>query len=290
MLRTIKYILNHPLTKQTPVRALLGFFKWQFFSRIYKKPVVYNFTANSKLYVWNGLAGATGNIYSGLHEFEDMSFLLHFLRDGDLFVDVGANIGSYTILASAEIGAKTIAFEPVKSTYINLINNISLNQISDKVEPLNIGVSNKKGSLKFTKSFDTGNHVANPDESEFESIEVDSLDSILANKNPSLLKIDVEGFETEVLNGATDILQLESLKAIIIELNGSGNRYGYNDNDTHLKLLENGFKVMKYLPFERKLTDALPSNEHNTLYVRDPKFVAERIRNGKLINIKNKVF
>jgi hypothetical protein len=85
-------------------------------------------------------------------------------------------------------------------------------------------------------------------------------------------------------------LQSVSLKAIIVELNGSGNRYGYSDNDIHLKLIENGFKVMKYLPFERILIDSLPDNEHNTLYVRDPKFVAERVKSGKVINIKNIAF
>ena len=59
------------------------------------------------------MTGATGNIYTGLHEFEDMMFLLHLLRPGDIFVDAGANIGSYTVLASAVVGAKSISFEPV---------------------------------------------------------------------------------------------------------------------------------------------------------------------------------
>lgn len=46
------------------------------------------------------MTGATGNWYCGLQEYEDMSFVLHALRPGDLFVDVGANIGSYSILAA----------------------------------------------------------------------------------------------------------------------------------------------------------------------------------------------
>jgi len=43
----------------------------------------------------------------------DMGFLLHFLRKDDLFLDVGANIGSYTVLAGGAVGAKSISFEPV---------------------------------------------------------------------------------------------------------------------------------------------------------------------------------
>ena len=46
------------------------------------------------------MTGATGNIYCGLYEFLDMAFLLHFLRNGDLFGDIGSNIGSYTVLAT----------------------------------------------------------------------------------------------------------------------------------------------------------------------------------------------
>jgi len=40
-----------------------------------------------------GETGVTGNIYTGLHEFSSMGYLLHVLREGDLFVDVGANVG-----------------------------------------------------------------------------------------------------------------------------------------------------------------------------------------------------
>ncbi len=59
------------------------------------------------------MTGATGNIYAGLHEFDDMAFFLHLLRPEDMFADVGSNIGSYTILASGVVGAKSVAFEPV---------------------------------------------------------------------------------------------------------------------------------------------------------------------------------
>jgi hypothetical protein len=47
-----------------------------------------------------GMTGATQNIYVGLQEFVDIMLTLHFLRKGDLFLDMGANVGSYTILAS----------------------------------------------------------------------------------------------------------------------------------------------------------------------------------------------
>jgi hypothetical protein len=81
-----------------------------------------------------GMTGATGNIYTGLHEFTDMAFCLHLLRVGDLFVDVGANIGSYTVLSSKVVGANSLAIEPVPTTYKRLRRNININDISSLVD------------------------------------------------------------------------------------------------------------------------------------------------------------
>ena len=63
----------------------------------------------------------TGNIYCGLAKFADMAFVLHVLRAGDLFVDIGANAGAYTLLASSVTGAKTTCFEPAPATYARLL-------------------------------------------------------------------------------------------------------------------------------------------------------------------------
>jgi FkbM family methyltransferase len=288
MQRTIKFVLNHPFTKGHRIAALVRLFKWQLFSRLHKQPAVHQFTQNSKLWVWKGLTGATGNIYCGLHEFEDMAFLIHLLRPDDLFIDIGANIGSYTMLASAEAGARTIAIEPIPQTFEHLIQNIKLNNITDKATALNIGLGQQEGMLKFTKDKDTGNHVATNIDTETTDVVVDTLDNILKDKLPLLLKIDVEGFETEVLKGAVKTLCSPALKAIIIELNGAGNRYGYNDDDIHLLLLANGFKVMRYSPFKRELIDATRNTEQNTLYVRDVAFIISRLKSANTIYVQGR--
>ena len=112
-----------------------------------------------------------------------MAFLLHFLRPSDLFIDIGANVGSYTILASSEINAKTIAIEPVPSMFENLIDNISINKMQEKVKALNIGLGSKNGKLHFTKSLDTVNHVVTENDSDSDTIEVNvsTLDSMLVH-------------------------------------------------------------------------------------------------------------
>jgi FkbM family methyltransferase len=290
MVNTLKFIVSHPLNKANKAAALLRFVQWQVRSRMSNGPMVHPFTEKSKLYVSKGETGATGNVYCGLHEFYDMGFLLHLLRPTDLFVDIGANIGSYTILATAEIGATTISIEPVPATFKRLTANIDLNRINKHTQPLNIALGKEQGVLRFTKSFDTVNHVATEQETDTIDVPVDTLDNILQQNNPILLKIDVEGFETEVLNGAAGALANESLKAIIIELNGSGNRYGYNEELIHTKLTGHGFQPFDYDPFTRKLTPRSSFNDANTIYIRDTQYVADRVKNARKVSVLGQAF
>lgn len=93
--------------------------------------------------------------------------------------------------------------------------------------------SSINGVLKFTKSLDTLNYAATENEKDTIDVKVITLDSIWTDDVPALIKIIVEGFETEVLLGAKQTLENDTLKAIIIELNDSGDRYGYDDNLIH---------------------------------------------------------
>ena len=76
------------------------------------REVVFNWIEDAKFICRRGMTGATGNIYCGLDEFADIAFLMHLLRPGDLFVDIGSNIGTFTVLASAVCGSGAIAVEP----------------------------------------------------------------------------------------------------------------------------------------------------------------------------------
>ncbi len=72
------------------------------------------------------MSGATGNLGVGLHEFVDMAFVVHFLREGDLFLDIGANVGSFTVLAAGVARARSFAFEPIADTARDLRRNIAV--------------------------------------------------------------------------------------------------------------------------------------------------------------------
>jgi FkbM family methyltransferase len=286
---TLKFIANHPLNRGEKLKGISRFVKWQLTSLVNPYPIVYTLTEKSNLIIRKGMTGATGNLYCGLHDFNDMFFLLHFLREEDLFIDIGANIGSYTVLAAAHVGAACISIEPSPSTFSHLKRNIALNNIEQKTEVLNIGLGSKKGIVNFTAALDTQNHVATPGDTDIIQINIDKADNVFSGRKPALLKIDVEGFETEVLNGASEILSTPSLKAIIIELNGSGDKYGYNDDLIHESLLTYGFYPYEYDPPGRTLNKIENPNSQNVIYVRDTDYVNSRLQSAKKVRILNKI-
>ena len=126
---TAKLLYCHPLAKRNRFASLSRMIRWQLSTRIHPLPTVIPYIEDTSLIVERGMHGATGNYYFGLHEFSDMSILFHFLRPSDTFLDVGANIGSYTVLASGVCKAKSISLEPAPSTFEHLLKNIRHNSI-----------------------------------------------------------------------------------------------------------------------------------------------------------------
>jgi hypothetical protein len=80
------------------------------------------------------------------------------------------------------------------------------------------------------------------------------------------------------------------LKGIIIELNESGLRYGYDESLIHQKLLNHGFRPYQYQPFERKLNELSTFGSHNTIYLRDLEFVQNRIASAVAVKIRKQQF
>jgi FkbM family methyltransferase len=291
--RTLGFIFTHPISKRHPVKSFFRFLLWQIQSSFSpSKFYVKNFLKPVKFYARKGLTGITGNIYAGLHEFNDMAFLLHFLRPDDVFLDVGANVGSFTLLASGVCKSKSIAIEPVTSTFDILNKNIDLNKLHSKVTTINSAAGAAKGTVTFTSNEDTTNHVTTENESNSAhtiTVQVITVDSLAIDHSPTLIKIDVEGYETDVLKGMANTLDLPTLKAIIIELNGSGERYGYDEEKIHQALLAKKFKPYTYDPFTRQITEAESFGKYNTIYCRDMDFITRRLTDGAGIHIMGEV-
>jgi FkbM family methyltransferase len=286
----LQFIWKHPLASRNRPRAISRFLGWQFRQSLRRRPEKLTFVEDSVLIVEKGMFGATGNIYTGLLEFDDMAFLLHVLQPGDTFVDIGANIGAYTILAAKNAGANVISFEPIPSTFEKLGLNVEANQVKEKVDLRCNGVGDKAGTLRFTRTMDSINHVLRDDEiadsADTVDVPVVTLDEMLKDQRPALIKIDVEGFEWPVLNGARSTLASPSLNAIIIELNGSGGQYGYDEDEIHKLLLSHGFLPYSYEPFSRKLkVEPGYYGHNNTIYIKDAEWAGLRVKAARKYNI-----
>jgi FkbM family methyltransferase len=294
LLDSLKFITTHPLNRGCEFRSILRFAKWQIGSRLLGGSIVHDWVGGARFLVRTGETGLTGNIYTGLHEFAEMGYLLHVLRESDVFVDVGANVGSYTILACAAVGAQVFAFEPSPEAYRRLVENVRLNGAEARATCLNLAVGRSEGVLRFTIGLDTINHVAasGDDGANVIEVRVGTLDAALADVSPCVAKIDVEGFEMPALEGARKTLGMKSLHSVIMELNGSGSRYGYDETSIMHMMSDYGFGTYSYDPVGRKLLNLGGKNlaSGNTLFIRDRDFVTQRIATAPNVSVFGKSF
>ena len=167
----------------------------------------------------------------GNYEPEVVRSLRRTLRPGDFCLDIGANLGYYSILMAGLVGPQglVIAFEPFPKNFQALKQNVRLNQLTNvRLEPVAVAARNGSVSMfhdpnetvsatpSFT-SYALGEHRQQI------SVPSRSLDDYLSDvkRTPALLKIDVEGAELEVLQGARHTLG-SSRPVLLLEIHGWG--------------------------------------------------------------------
>jgi FkbM family methyltransferase len=287
---TFRFLAQHPFAMRRPLATAARYLRWQVGSRILGCPVAVEFVNDARLLVRRGMTGATGNVYAGLHDYEEMAFLLHLLREGDLFVDVGANVGTYTVLAAKVSGAHVIAFEPIPGAADALRDNLALNAIESRVEVRRACVGASRGAVQMTTGEDTTNHVvATPgDLAGTMTVPVETLDEVLRGLAPILIKLDVEGYELAVVRGASSVLASPDLRAVLLEMNTCGERYARSDAELVSMLTSFGFERCSYEPRERRLLPVTRAHGRaNALFVRDVPFVRERLVSAPPFRVLN---
>lgn len=178
---------------------------------------------------------------------EWMVWRRHLTKDS-LFVDAGANVGAYSILA-AELGARVIAFEPNETASEELRTNVRINRYESQVTVRKNVLSNKPEQVFFTNALDSMNHLigeaALDEQSGHSLLEAVVLDDVVTSKIHGL-KVDVEGAELMVLQGATALLASGQIELIQLEWNEqSQNRYGTSRTEIGSFLDDYGYKTFK---------------------------------------------
>jgi FkbM family methyltransferase len=229
--------------------------------------------------------GIVGNFHSILQEPNESLFLLHYLLEGDTFLDVGANVGHYSLIVASKTAAKVIAIEPVPKTFESLHLNIELNKLQEKVELHNIGLSDKEGTLLFTNSLYTTNRVSLNQNGI--KVEVKCIDNYFRDQELNVIKIDVEGYEWFVLRGGIQTLNRDETNIIIVELNNSSENFNIDETEVINILKDSGYKAYEYDFFERKLIPLFDKNnkQFNTIFIKDIDLATERIRKGAKVKL-----
>lgn len=149
-------------------------------------------------------------------EKEETDYMCKVLKKGDVFIDVGSNIGLFSLIASKIVGeeGKVICFEPSPLTYSRLKENVKINNFNN-LDIRNLGLSDSRGELTFYVSkngYDAWNSFSPSKDNKLElsiNVPVSTLDFELNDIDKSkikLVKIDVEGWEKFVLQGAKEFL------------------------------------------------------------------------------------
>lgn len=168
----------------------------------------------------------------GVYEYGTIDFIQHSLRVGDVFVDVGANIGFLSLAAAAKVGksGKVFAFEPMPSTHQLLEENKNLNAFEQLVVvPKALGNEIKKATIYSEHQNRGGASIVNQRSEKGVEIEVTRLDEFDFGSKINMLKIDVEGYEWEVLKGAVNTLKRD--KPILILEYSEGRENIGNSNE-----------------------------------------------------------
>jgi FkbM family methyltransferase len=168
---------------------------------------------------WSKIAGAWVSI--GAHE-PELFFVADSVREGDVFVDVGANIGVYAVTAALR-GARAIAYEPNEQAMAAMRHNAELNGVLQRLTCSTDALSDFDGEASFTTDLECSNQLAG-DGVRGMPVRVRKLDSSLSELRTQavdFLKIDAEGFDEPVLRGALETLR-RNRPTVIVEIWGGG--------------------------------------------------------------------
>lgn len=155
----------------------------------------------------------------GSYEAEVESVLSGLLTKDSTFIDVGANIGYFTVIG-AKLAKTVYAFEPVPAVFERLARNVSLNAL-ENVRAFQLAVSKEKARLKLFESKISPGHDSTVRRSEHDrSILVDAVrldDVVEPPSRDVVMKVDVEGSEMDVLLGAKRLIDSGKVSAIVVE-------------------------------------------------------------------------
>jgi FkbM family methyltransferase len=246
-------IARHPANKGGRIAAERRAIEWHWRTRDGGDAVeaIVTVDGRTRLVVRPQQFSAVWTIYDGVHEWEELQFCLRYLRPGDHFVDVGANVGVFSTLVGTRIpGVRITALEPFPPVREDLLTNLSLNDLD--VTVVDRAVSDVAGEATFeVLDRDVLNRLAPSDHHDDGegarsriTVPVTTLDELVGGDPPALIKIDVEGSELLVMKGARRLLSDAAHSPVLLfEHAGYCAHFGITPAEVRAFLTEVGYGI-----------------------------------------------
>jgi FkbM family methyltransferase len=233
----------------------------------------------------------------------ERDFLNAFLKPGDVFVDVGANIGIFSLIAARRVGKKgrVYAFEPTPETFSRLQDNVKLNRFLN-IQCFEQALSDEAGAFRFFISedgFDAWNSLAQPTRGKPIGTIVtksDTLDHFVRERNLAgklaMIKIDVEGWEARVLVGGHETLSRDDAPLLQVEFTDeAAASAGSSCLELYHTLQGLGYELFSYDPEKSRLIEEPLREQYpyaNLIASKSKQDVAKRLKQQDPISLFRK--
>lgn len=284
ILSVLGYIWSHPANRGRRLVAIARAVAWQLRKRVLTRPWDIPVFGGLTLRCYPDSPSASLVIYCDeSHDYHEMHFMRRYLRPGDSVLDVGANIGVYSLLAASLVGSvgRVLSFEPGPEAHRRLTENLLINQL-DNVTVHACALGDRIGVVDFLNQCDTTNRIQTAVDKgkSVVSVPVARLEDIVKTVC-TLGKMDIEGAEPIALLGAKRLLKDANPPVWLLELNGSLQAFGYTESTFSDWLSDHGYDLGLYDADRHEISFTHPRPwelSHNVFAVaRDHKLlVAER--------------
>ena len=243
------HVLRHPDNRQHQLRAALRFFRWQLHKRLWKTPITVRVGTNRSFKVVCDSSFSSLVVYNRLPDWDEMNFLLRLLRSSDGFIDIGANVGFYTVLASTVVtDGPILSVEANPKNVVILRDQVQLNGLRNATV-MDFALGNVAGEVAFSDfSRETGS-LASGGATEGCLIKVPckTLDAVLGSlilPDWTIAKMDVEGCEEMILQGGTETLAKKRISAWLFELADTGLKRHHSSAEQLVKIFnDHGYSI-----------------------------------------------
>ncbi|WP_162244515.1 FkbM family methyltransferase [Marmoricola sp. Leaf446] len=206
--------------------------------------------------------------YARQPDYAEWQVWKRFLSVGDVFVDVGSNIGTYSVLA-AEVGAYVISVEPDPVNVSRLRHNLELNNYQSEI--WECALTARKTTLSFSEELDSMNHIVMAGQGR--AVLGERFDDRIAGRHVRGMKVDVEGAERQVVIGALEALRGRRIDLLQLEWNECAQtNFGESRAELKAVLDEVGYEL--YRPTRAGKLVPTGSEEGTDVFAARPEAVA----------------